>query len=143
MRYHARSRRVLLREACTLALLSSALTNVAGCSPFGSAAPAAADGRGIADAFLKEIRDGRVEAAWRSTSAEFKSMLGLEGLKTFVKKHPVTQKSAEFERYEAVDRNGLSMAECSYRSATPPARLKVLLASEPDGTWKVERFSVE
>jgi hypothetical protein len=115
----------------------------AACSGFNSSPPTSEDGRAIADAFLQDLQSGRVEAAWKSTSAEFKSMLGLEGFKSYIKKAPAALEPAEFVSYEAVDRNGIRMVECKYRSQKKGATLKVLLASEPDGAWKVERFSTE
>ena len=96
-------------------------------------------GREIATAFLAEIRRGNVDAAWEGTSAEFKSLLGLEGMRTYVKKHPGLKKEAEFTREAKVESNGLSLAEVVFREPTGGAEVKVLLAPE-GGTWKVERL---
>ena len=38
--------------------------------------------------FLDELRAGRLEPAWQGTSTEFKSLMGLENLRDYVKTHP-------------------------------------------------------
>ncbi len=122
-----------------IAFLLAAIAG-AGCS--GGSAPAPDAGKEIASAFLGELRGGRVDSAWAGTSAEFKSMLGMEGLRALVKKNPAMREPAEFVAMEAVERNGLKMAECTFRPEKRKAIIKVLLARE-DGDWKVERLALE
>src|SRR5262249_28252489 len=50
----------------------------------------------IAEPFLDEIRQGRVDAAWESTTAEFKSMTGKEDFKKFVNEQPALKEPLEF-----------------------------------------------
>ena len=72
------------RGRIALVVLALAFAGGPGCS---QSAPEADAGRAIASAFLDEIRQGRVDAAWAGTTAEFKSMLGLEGLRGLVRKN--------------------------------------------------------
>ena len=83
-----------------------------------------------------------MDDAWRGTSAEFKSMQGMEGLRGVVKQNASLRKPAEFVSFVPVTRNGLDMAECTFRTPAPGKTVKVLLAQEA-GAWKVERMSVE
>src|SRR3954447_18738370 len=127
------------RGRIALVVLALAFIGGPGCS---RTAPEADAGREIASAFLDEIRQGRVDAAWAGTTAEFKSMLGLEGLRAFVRKNRALREPAEFVTFAPVERNGLSLAEYSFRTAKAKKPVKVILALE-DGAWKVERLSLE
>lgn len=130
------TRRLSWRYAIALLLLCAAPV---ACAP---KAPPQDAGKSIASTFLKEIQEGRVDAAWSATTAEFKSMLGLEGLRAYVKKNKTLSRPSEFVSLTPVDRNGLAMAECLFRPADAGSNVKVLLARE-NGEWKVERLSVE
>jgi hypothetical protein len=112
-----------------------------GCS---SAQPDPDASRATASKFLDEVRAGRAEAAWEGTSAEFKSLLGRESFVGLVRKTPVLREKepAEFVSFNAAERNGLPVAECIFRTASKKSALKVLLARE-NGTWKVERLTVD
>ncbi len=129
---------------CSLARALPALALIAlpGCSASGGSAPDPEAGRAVATAFLDEIRGGKVDDAWKGTSAEFKSMLGLEGLRSFVKKNAEAREPSEFIACVPKPANGLPLAECSFRSPKRNKTLKVLLGKE-EGTWKVERFAIE
>lgn len=94
--------------------------------------------RQIADGFLTDVRGGKVDAAWAGTSAEFKSLMGRDAFRTFVKSKKALKAAAEFERSERVERDGLHLVECYYRSQGS-GTVKVILAPEA-GTWKVERL---
>src|SRR6187401_1126597 len=64
-------------------------------------------GQPIAEAFLTSIRGGQVDAAWESTSAEFKSDEGRDSFRVFVQKNPAIAGPLEFEAYEDVSMNGV------------------------------------
>ena len=108
------------------------------------------ESRAIAARFLEELRAGRHEGAWQGTSAEFKSLMGLENLRDYVKTHPALKAPAEYVESRAIDRDGRGMTEHVFR-ATPqarrgnkplPATVRLLLAPGDEG-WKVEHLSVE
>lgn len=94
--------------------------------------------RTIADAFLADVRGGKADAAWAGTSAEFKSLMGRDAFRAFVKSKKALKAPAEFERSERVERDGLHLVECHYRTQGGGA-VKVILAPEA-GAWKVERL---
>jgi hypothetical protein len=102
------------------------------------------EGRGIAESFLTNIREGKVDSAWSGTTAEFKSFMGLEQLRKYVKGHPVVKEPAEFSGAQAVSPNGLSATEYVFHApvGASASTIKVLLARE-QGALKVERLTVE
>jgi hypothetical protein len=112
-----------------------------GCS---SSSPDPDASRATAARFLDEIRAGRVSEAWESTSTEFKSLLGREGLEGYVRTHPALKEKepADFISFNTAERSGLPLGECTFRSASRKSAVKVLLARE-NGAWKVERLTVD
>jgi hypothetical protein len=109
----------------------------------GEAAPQEDEGRPIADRFLQQIRDGDVDAAWESTTADFKSDEGLESFRAFVAARPGLSKPAEFLRFEEISVHGLTRWKYTYRVGTPlpsgATEVGVLIANER-GQWKVEQL---
>jgi hypothetical protein len=104
-----------------------------------------AEGRAAAEPFLENIRNDKVDAAWESTSAEFKSDMGRENFRRFVKGHPVLKQPLDFAAYEPNQTNGLPFGACDFttpQSAPTPAKVRILVAREND-QWKVERLIVE
>lgn len=104
--------------------------------------------RAIAVRFLDELRAGKLQPAWQGASTEFKSLMGLENLRDYVKRHPALKASAEYSESRTIDRDGRALVESVFH-ATPrvrgkpvPAKIKVLLAAGTDG-WKVEQLVVE
>ncbi|MDG3005986.1 hypothetical protein [Paludisphaera mucosa] len=118
---------------------------VAGCSQAGGGA--SADGREAAASFLDALRAGRVEDAWRDTSPEFKSLMGLDSLRDLVKRRPALKTATRRDGCTAVG-EGRSLFEHAFQGATThrgkttPATIKVLVAPDDDG-WKVEGLVVE
>lgn len=100
------------------------------------------NGRKIAAAFLDDLRNNRVDAAWAGTTAEFKSFLGRERLHAFVRSRPVLKTAVEFSDAQELAANGIRLMAYTFRAATAPAVIGVLLARE-QGQWKVERLTVE
>jgi hypothetical protein len=104
--------------------------------------------RTTAEAFLTELRGGRLESAWQSTSVEFKSIMGLENLRDYVRAHPALKAPADFVETRPLTRQGLPLSECVFhatltaRRKTTTVTIKVWIAQE-EGTWKVERLVVE
>jgi hypothetical protein len=116
-----------------------------GCSSGPGAAPRPEDGRNVADAFLAEIRNDHVDAAWESTTAEFKSDMGRENFRKFARKHPLLKEPLEFAQYEPDKTNGVTRGACDYRTpeaAKVQAKVRLLVAREGKD-WKVERLIVE
>lgn len=129
-----------LRMAAALALATWA----AGCG--GGATPPEGDAARAAEAFLGELRAGKVEPAWDATSPEFKSLMGLDALRDLVKKNPALRGQAEFAEARP---SGAGLTECLFRgsNAKPrgkPAPVSVRVTLSPAaGGWAVERLAVE
>ncbi|MDX1946852.1 MAG: hypothetical protein SFU86_15730 [Pirellulaceae bacterium] len=103
-------------------------------------------GRPVADAFLAQIAAGQVDAAWESTSAEFKSDEGRDSFRALVAKTPLLRGKLEFASYREVELNTLRRAECEYVPPAPaaatPAKVRVVVGL--DGIdWKVDGVFVE
>jgi hypothetical protein len=119
---------------------------VAGCG--GSGGPWYEQARTAAVQFLDELRAGRLEPAWQGCSIEFKSLMGLENLRDYVKTHAALKSAAEFAEARPIQRNGQAMAECRFRGTSKQrgkevtTTIKVLVASAGEG-WKVEQVVVE
>jgi len=133
----------MIRLRHVFAPLALALALVcAGCG--GGAAPEPDASRDVAARFLDEIRAGKAEAAWEGTSTEFKSLLGRDGFVAYVRKHPALKEKEPplFVSFNSAERNGIPVGECAFRSASKKSAVKVLVAKE-NGTWKVERLTVD
>ncbi|WP_422930798.1 hypothetical protein [Singulisphaera sp. PoT] len=134
----------MLETRASAILLS--LLIAAGCSK--GASEANDEGRAVAVQFLDELRAGRLKPAWENSSTEFKSLMGVENLRDYIKSHPALKAQAEFAESRTVDREGRSLAEYVFhataqvRKKPVPATIKVILASGHEG-WKVERLAVE
>lgn len=137
------------RTACGLAGALVALLLLAGCGGGGGAGATDEDGRALATRFLDEIRAGQIDPAWRdSTSPEFKSLMGAESLRDYMKAHPALKGPAEHAESHPVEHPGGPQFEHAFRGTTrirnktTPATIKVLVAPG-DGGWKVEHLAVE
>jgi hypothetical protein len=137
-------RRPDFRPGVRTAVIAALL--VAGCS--GSGGQWDEPARTAAVQFLDELRAGRLEPAWRGCSTEFKSLMGLENLRDYMKAHAALRSAAEFTEVRPIQRNGQTMAECRFRGISKQrgkevtATIKVLVASADEG-WKVEQVVVE
>ena len=120
----------------------------------GKTSPAQIDGgRGVASAFLDELRAGRIDPAWQTTTVEFRSLMGSDSLRDYVRTHPALKGTAEFQESQPrADSAGrlidykfqATPPKTSTRSKTPlgPATVRVMLnfGTNPP---QVERLSVE
>jgi hypothetical protein len=119
------------------------LLALAGCGGAGSAG--GEGGREAAVQFLDDLRAGRVEPAWQATSTEFKSLMGHESLRDYVKAHPALKGPAEYAESRPIEG---ALTECRFRATTKtkgksvPATIKVLVGPTGEG-WRVEKLSVE
>ncbi|MBX6311748.1 MAG: hypothetical protein IRY99_02320 [Isosphaeraceae bacterium] len=91
---------------------------------------------------MRDIRDGKIDSAWSGTTAEFKSFMGREQFRAYVRAHRALSEPSEFSAAQAVSRNGLPMTEYIFRPRSGASTIKVLLARE-QGQWKPERLTVE
>lgn len=122
-----------------------ALALCGGCAGQPRGAPPPADGRNAAEPFLTEIRNSRIDAAWDSTTAEFKSDMGRERFRKLVQSNRIFKEPLEFAGYEPDQTNGITRGACDYRTpadAKVQAKVRVLVAREGD-FWKVERLIIE
>ena len=119
---------------------------LAGCGGGPSAQSASTEGRAVAEAFLNDLRAGKVEPAWEGTSSEFKSLMGLDSLKNTVKRHPAIAQPATYVESRVLNRNNLTLSEHLFKPDKPaksaPKTIIVLTAAGPGG-WTVEQIKVE
>jgi hypothetical protein len=106
-------------------------------------APRQDEGRPIADLFLAQIREGQLDDAWESTTADYRSDQGRDAFRSFIAARPGLKQPAEFVRFEEVSVNDLKRSKYTYRLQTPlpsgSSEVGVLIANE-NGAWKVEQF---
>lgn len=101
------------------------------------------DARPIAEAFLTDVRTGRIDridAAWDGTTPEFKSNQGREQFRKYVKTQKRLAETAQFQSAQMSEANGVRVAECLF--LTPQGPVRVLLARD-ENKWKVERILVD
>ena len=111
-----------------------------------SSSPPPDNGVSIAEPFLVSIRNGQVDAAWDSTSAEFKSLQGKEEFKKFVKEHPVLKEPLGLETFQNVTISKKTCLQCNFHKESAPGakpKVRVFIAQDVGGAWKVERLLVE
>jgi hypothetical protein len=135
--------RQLARSVCWLLALASVLPSA--CRRPSPPADAVTTQR-VTDAFLEQLRAGQFDAAWESTTAEFKSDEGREYFARFVKSKPQLRQSLTFKGYEVADQNGLKRGQCIYEPApgskSGVARIRLLVAQDA-GQWRVEGVFVD
>jgi hypothetical protein len=104
------------------------------------------DGRDEAVGFLDLLRTGLIEPAWQRTSTEFRSLMGQENLRDYVRSRPGLSNPTEHTGSAEVERGGRSMVEHTFRPVpagpASAATIKVLLANGAGG-WEVEHLTVE
>lgn len=99
--------------------------------------------------FLEAIQAGKLETAWQETSTEFKSLMGLENLKDYIKTHPALKGPTEFTELRRIEREGHVLSECRFHGSarvkgkSVPATIDVVVGSSEGGEWRVEKLSVE
>jgi hypothetical protein len=124
--------------------LAALLAVSAGCS--GNSPPDDTEARTVIERFHEQIRSGNVDAAWESTTADFKSDEGRDAFRRSVKGRPVLVQPLEFAELKQVEIHGLTRWEATLRppadSKAPAAVVKTMIAEE-GGVWKVERLVVE
>lgn len=112
----------------------------------GTAPPDDTAARTVIERFHEQIRTGDVDAAWESTTADFKSDEGRDAFRRFVKSRPVLSQPLEFAEIKQVEINGLTRWEATLRppgdQKSPATVVKTMIAQEA-GIWKVERMIVE
>jgi hypothetical protein len=86
---------------------------------------------GDAAAFLAEVRAGKVDQAWDGTGTEFKSFMGKDQFRQFVKKHAALKTQATAGETTAQG----ALRECVFICGS----LKVIvIVGNSGGQWKVE-----
>ena len=136
---HSRSGKVLL------IVLLSVLIVLAGAAVWlwmqPPAQPDVDEGRRIAEAFLADIREGRLEQAWESTTAELKSAEGREAFSRRMRKYPFLKSQLDFVSAQTVTVQDRPRTEYHFRS-TGGDSVRLIVANEA-GMWKVDRLIVE
>ena len=104
-------------------------------------------GKQVAEQFLEQLRTGQAEAAWQSTTAEFKSDEGRESFIRYAHQHAAVWPTIEFLEYKRGELNGLPRGQAIFQPATSaqPANIKQvrIAVAQEEGTWKVEGLFLE
>lgn len=110
----------------------------------GSAPDLPADnGQAIAENFLAAIRSGKADEAWLTTTSEFKSLMGRESFREYVRKRPALKQTPKFQSAKAVENNDLKLVECQFATEGPNAGSIRVLLSPSASAWQVERLIVD
>ena len=99
-------------------------------------------GRAVAEQFLQQIRAGKADQAWASTTAEFKSAQGRETFAKFVKDHPLLSTPTAFVAVQTVSVQDSPRAEYTYRGTDGKGTVR-LLAGDEQGMWRIDRMTVD
>ena len=117
---------------------------LAGCG--GPSPPDDTEARTVIEQFTQQLRTGEIDAAWESTTADFKSDEGRESFRAFVQQRDVLSRPLDFEELRQIEIHGLMRWEGVLRpsgdSETPSTSVRVMIAQEND-VWKVDRLVVE
>lgn len=130
----------LRQPGMPLAWLLGMLAWCGGCGEWSAPQPPAAE---VAAAFLEAVRQGQVAAAWQETSPDFKSAMGQDRMKAYVKSQPVLRESSRLILEDTVKVQGRPYQRCLFTPASEKKQVEVLLRAERSGVWKVERLAVE
>ena len=111
------------------------------------------EGQGVASAFLDELRAGRIDPAWQATTVEFRSLMGADSLRDYVRTHPALKGTAEFQEAQPRADTGGRLVDYQFlatppktssRSKTPPSPVTVrVMLNYATSPPQVERLSVE
>lgn len=135
------SKRLQHRRIFWQALVCIASAVSFGCS--GQAPIPSDQGQSIAENFLAMVRSGKSDDAWAGTSAEFKSLLGKDSFRNYVRQNPALKSVSVFKSASPVENNQMKFVECIFTtSGAKPTRIKILLAPSSE-TWLVERISID
>lgn len=100
----------------------------------------AEQGQSIAESFLKDIRSGKVDTAWQGTTPEFKSLMGRESFRDYVKRRPALKSELKLENAKAIKNNSMNLMEFQFIAERPkPSKITVMLSSS-ENSWRVERL---
>lgn len=104
-----------------------------------STQPPLDEGRDVAQAFLDAIRAGTPEAAWDSSTAEFKSASGRESFVNQVRALPALREHLEFISAQEVTVQNQPRTEYLFREPKTGTTVRIVIGKE--GTqWKVDRW---
>ena len=106
-----------------------------------SAQPGQEEGQLVVENFLRELREGSPEAAWTSTTAEFKSAQGRESFVRENKGEEFLKGPLDFVSMQTVTVQDQPRSEYVFRSSKGP-RVRAVVSRE-EGAWKVDRWAKE
>lgn len=136
-------RRARTRAAVVVGLLLAAVLGLLIAWGGGETAPTEDQGLEVAGQFLEQIRTGNLDAAWESTTSDFKSDLGRDAFRGLVAARPSLQAPAEYVGSEEVAVHGLTRWRYNFRLASPlpsgSSDVGVLITRDAD-VWRVEQF---
>lgn len=104
-----------------------------------AALPNANEGQSIAEKFLSDIREGRPEAAWESTTSEFKSAQGQQSFVRKAKSIEFLKGPLDFVSVQTVSINDVPRSEFLFRSKE--GKTIRLVLNREGGAWKVDLWN--
>lgn len=104
-----------------------------------STQPAADEGQKVVEAFFNNIREGHPDAAWDSTTAEFKSARGKESFIGDVKQRAFLKEPLQFFAVNTVTVQNQPRSEYLFRAADGNAKTNTrVVVGRESGQWKVD-----
>lgn len=99
-------------------------------------------GRRVAEEFLELIQSGRPEAAWESTTAEFKSAIGREAFVRQAKAAKALHKPSQFITAETVQVQQEPRTEYLFREPESGETVRLVIGMDA-GAWRVDRWLLQ
>src|SRR5262245_7471665 len=97
--------------------------------------------RVVAEAFLMDLCDGKVDAAYTQTTAAFKTRLTLQELKDLVEKNPTFKKRSNSWVFAQNPTPDLVVFQGTINSPQGSVNCTIHVVKEGN-VWKVDRFSI-
>ena len=97
--------------------------------------------RPAADAFLADLGDGKVEAAYKQTTQAYKSRVTLQEFKDLVDKNPTMKKRTNSWVFAQTHAPDLVVFQGTVNAPQGSVNCTIHVAKEGE-TWRVDRFSI-
>lgn len=104
--------------------------------------PSFDEGQKLSEQFLAQLRGGQIDAAYGSTTTEFKNAQGRDKFAKYVRERKYLKAPARFVSVQTVTIGDTPRAEYNFRGAEGGQTIR-LLAGHENGAWRIDRFVAE